>query len=228
MTRPLPAGPHLPVFLAAAFILAVTPGPGVLYIVTRSLMLGRRHGLASVLGVAIGNLGNVAGASVGLAALFAVSASAFTLVKLGGALYLIHLGLRTLRAPAGVAQHAAVPAGAHAAAPVRVERTVCEGFIVALLNPKTTLFFAAFLPQFMRADVAPVPQSLVLGAIFVAIAAVTDSGYALAAGLTAHRLERADGVRVVGRVVAGGTLIGLGVAAALAGGTLGKTGVHGR
>ena len=99
----LPTWPLLSVFLAASFILAITPGPGVFYIVARSVAQGRRHGLASVAGVALGNLGNAVGASLGLAALFAVSSTAFTLVKYAGALYLVYLGIQVLRAPGAAA-----------------------------------------------------------------------------------------------------------------------------
>src|SRR5882724_12653352 len=99
MQHVLPSWPLLSAFLVASFVLAVTPGPGVFYIVTRSVMQGRRHGIASVLGVALGNLGNAVGASIGLAALFAISTVAFTAVKYAGALYLLYLGIQTLRAP---------------------------------------------------------------------------------------------------------------------------------
>ena len=96
----LPAWPLLSAFLVASFVLAVTPGPGVLYVVTRSLTQGRLAGLASVAGVALGNLGNAVGAAVGLAAVFAASSAAFTLAKYAGALYLVHLGIQAMRAPA--------------------------------------------------------------------------------------------------------------------------------
>src|SRR5437667_993056 len=98
MSDVLPACPLLSAFLIASFVLAITPGPGVFYIVTRSLAQGRRHGLASVAGVALGNLANAIGASVGLGALFAISAAALAIVKYAGAFYLIDLGIRALRA----------------------------------------------------------------------------------------------------------------------------------
>ena len=98
MSELMPAAPLLAGFLLASFVLAITPGPGVMYIVARSLAEGRAAGLASVAGVALGNLGNAIGASLGLAALFAVSSIAFTLVKYAGAAYLIYLGVRALRA----------------------------------------------------------------------------------------------------------------------------------
>jgi threonine/homoserine/homoserine lactone efflux protein len=205
-----PSWPLLSAFLAASFILAITPGPGVFYIVTRSMLQGRRYGIASVLGVALGNLGNAIGASIGLAALFAVSSVAFTVVKYAGALYLIWLGIQALRAPpAEVAE--AKPA------PAPLGRIFRDGFLVALLNPKTAIFFAAFLPQFMSADAQPIVQSIALGALFVAVAALTDTGYALAAGAAASVVSRARGARWFGRFLIGGSFIGLGVLTALGG-----------
>ena len=191
-------------FLIASVILAVTPGPGVLYIVTRSLTRGRRVGLASVAGVALGNLGNAAGASIGLAAVFAVSALAFTVVKYLGALYLVYLGLQAIRA-SRPDHEVAMPESAS------LRRIFRDGFVVALLNPKTAVFFAAFLPQFMNADSPAIAQSLTLGSVFVAIAAVTDTAYALAAGALVPVLTRARGVRAVARYVTGGSFIGLGI-----------------
>jgi len=215
MQHVLPGWPLLSPFLAASFILAVTPGPGVFYIVTRSVMQGRRHGIASVLGVALGNLGNAVGASIGLAALFAISTVAFTAVKYAGALYLIYLGIQALRAP---------PAriAASKPAPAPLSSIFRDGFVVALLNPKTAIFFAAFLPQFMSADASPIVQSIALGALFVAIAAVTDTGYALAAGAVTPLLGRARGIRSLGRYLTGGAFIGLGVFTALGGPRNGK------
>ena len=211
----LPDWPLLSAFLAASFILAVTPGPGVFYIVTRSMLQGRRHGLASVLGVALGNLGNAVGASIGLAALFAISTLAFTVVKYTGALYLVYLGIQAWRAPP-VDVAAAVPQ------PARLGRIFRDGFVVALLNPKTAIFFAAFLPQFMSGGAPPMLQSFALGALFVALAAVTDTGYALAAGAIAPLLARARGVRSLGRYLTGSAFIGLGLFTALGGPRHGK------
>jgi threonine/homoserine/homoserine lactone efflux protein len=191
-------------FLIASVLLAVTPGPGVLYIVTRSLTQGRRHGLASVAGVALGNLGNAVGASIGLAAVFAVSALAFTVVKYLGALYLVYLGVQAIRAP-GRDRELPRPVAAS------LRRIFRDGFIVALLNPKTAVFFAAFLPQFMSPESPAIVQSLTLGSIFVAIAAVTDTAYATAAGALGPALARARGARALGRYLTGGSFIGLGV-----------------
>ena len=112
MTDLIPPWPLLSAFVAASVVLALTPGPGVLYVVTRSLLQGRRCGLVSVAGVALGNLGNAFAASVGLTALFAVSSLAFSVVKFGGALYLIHLGVRMLRSPPPPPALAAAPPAA--------------------------------------------------------------------------------------------------------------------
>lgn len=197
-------------FLLASVVLAVTPGPGVLYIVTRTLAQGRVAGIGSVAGVACGNFLNAVGAAVGLAALFAVSSLAFTLVKLAGAAYLVWLGVRMLRAPAALAQPGA------SLAPVSVSRLFREGLLVALLNPKTTLFFAAFLPQFMHGEAPALPQAIGLGAMFVGIAACTDLAYALLAAWFAPRLQRVAGVQAWGRWASGLGLIALGVMSALA------------
>lgn len=209
MTDLFPPWPLFSAFLLASFVLAVTPGPGVLYIVTRSLVQGRRFGLVSVAGVALGNLGNALAASVGLAALFAVSSLAFSVVKYAGALYLVYLGVQMLRS-SRAENSAAVPA----AAPLK--RVFRDGFVVALLNPKTTVFFAAFLPQFLSPNAPPMFQTMALGSLFVAIAAVTDSAYALAAGAAAPAL-RGSVVRRIGRRLGAGVFIGLGVFTALAG-----------
>ena len=204
----LPPLPLLSAFLAASLVLAVTPGPGVFYVVTRSLLEGRRAGLASVAGVALGNLGNAIAASLGLAALFALSSAAFLTVKYAGALYLVYLGVKALRAPlAGAPPPPAAPA----------RHVLRDGFIVALFNPKTAIFFAAFLPQFMSGAAPPALQGPLLGVIFVLLAAITDTIYALAAGALAPRLRRAGAARSLGRLLTGGAFIALGLFTALSG-----------
>lgn len=210
MNALLPAWPLLSAFLVASVVLAVTPGPGVFYIVTRSMLQGRRYGLASVAGVALGNLGNATGASIGLAALFAISSLAFTIVKYAGAAYLIYLGVQALCARTPAAQAKVAPAAS-------LWPIFRDGFVVALLNPKTAIFFAAFLPQFMSHDGSPVLQGIALGALFVMIAAVTDSLYALAASAVAPILAQARGMHVLGRFVTAGAFIGLGLFTALTG-----------
>jgi threonine/homoserine/homoserine lactone efflux protein len=202
----LPDWPLLLGFITASLLLAVTPGPGVLYIVTRSLSQGRHAGLASVGGVALGNLVNALGAVFGLAALFAVSSSAFLVVKYLGAAYLVYLGIRRL-----LQRDAPVPGTLPRLGTARVFR---EGLWVALLNPKTTLFFAAFLPQFMDPAGHPMLQGVVLGMLFVVIAAATDAIYAVTAGGLGPALSRRRSTQRAGRWLSGATFIGLGAFAA--------------
>lgn len=211
MTDLLPPWPLFSAFLLASLVLAVTPGPGVLYVVTRSVVQGRGAGLVSVAGVALGNLGNALAASLGLAALFAASAEAFVVVKYAGALYLVVLGVMMLRGHRG-------DAPAAAPAPAALATIFRDGLVVALLNPKTMIFFAAFLPQFLTpAGAHPALQGCLLGALFVAIAAITDSAYAWAAGAIAPVLTQARAARRIGRYLGGAIFIGLGIFTALAG-----------
>jgi threonine/homoserine/homoserine lactone efflux protein len=165
--------------------------------------------MASVAGVAIGNLGNALAASLGLAALFAASSVAFSIVKYLGAAYLIYLGIQTIRRRA----ETDVPAVAE----VPLRKVFRDGLIVALFNPKTAIFFAAFLPQFIATNQSFLAQSLVLGTVFVLIAAVSDSGYALAASAIARWLARRSRLDRLGVWFGGGTYIGLGIATALIG-----------
>ena len=199
----LPPGPVLAAFLAAAVVLAVTPGPGVVYIVARTLSQGRAAGLSSVAGVAFGNLGNALGASFGLGALFAVSATAFMVVKFAGAAYLVFLGWQALRRPSTTDTACVVPRA-------RAGRIFRDGFFVALLNPKTTLFFAAFLPQFIDPAVSPMSRSVTLGSVFVLVAACTDSAYVWLAASLAPMLRRTRGVPSVGRIAVAAVYFGLG------------------
>ncbi|MGL5003428.1 MAG: LysE family translocator [Casimicrobium sp.] len=204
----------LSAFFVASLVLAVTPGPGVLYIVARSMAQGRSSGLASVAGVALGNFGNAIAASFGLAALFAVSSIAFTIVKYAGAAYLIYLGIQALRAATHAYDGARASEGERAIAKLDLRRIFRDGFVVALLNPKTTIFFAAFLPQFIDPKGSVAAQSILLGTVFVAIAAITDSIYALAASHIAPALSRAKHANAIGRYASGFTYIGMGLLAA--------------
>ena len=200
---------HFAAFLVASLILAITPGPGVVYILTQTLSQGRRAGLASVCGIAVGNLGNACAASIGLAAIFAVSSVAFTAVKLAGTAYLIFLGIRTLRTKT------TLEAAAHVGvdSPARLFR---DGLLVAFLNPKTALFFAALLPQFMDLVAPPLWQSLVFGCVFVTIALCTDTVYVLTASVVASAMGRRLTWRRYGKYVSAASFFGLGVYAALA------------
>lgn len=206
----LPEGPRLAAFAAASLALAVTPGPGVLYIVARSVTQGRLAALASVAGVAAGNWCNALGAAIGLAALFGLSSMAFTAVKTAGAVYLIYLGIRTLRGRGSAARRGGP-------APPPSGRVFRDGVVVAALNPKTALFFAAFLPQFMRPGANETLQAVVLGSLFVAIAALTDTLYALTASSASRVLGRSALARRAGRGLASGALLGLGIHALVAG-----------
>src|SRR5690348_8638222 len=138
----MPTLPTIALFLLAALGLLLIPGPAVLYVVTRSAAQGRRAGLASVLGIESASLMHVTAASLGLSALLLTSALAFNIVKYLGAAYLIYLGLRTLLAREA-SQHMSVPAQRSG------WQLFSKGFLVNLLNPKTALFFYAFLPQFV-------------------------------------------------------------------------------
>jgi threonine/homoserine/homoserine lactone efflux protein len=178
--------PHLLLAcLLASLVLAMTPGPAVVYILGRTVAQGRASGLASALGVALGNLGNALATTLGLAAVFAAWPLAFTLVKLGGALWLVWMGLSLWQR----ARRAATPPGSALPTPAQsARRLVRDGALVALLNPKTTVFFAAFLPQFISAGHAAAPQGLLLGGLFVLTALATDVLYVLLAHQLAPRL----------------------------------------
>jgi threonine/homoserine/homoserine lactone efflux protein len=207
----MPSPQALALFVAAALLLIVTPGPAVLYVVARSLELGRRGGLVSALGLATGGLVHVAAAALGLSALVLSSALAFSAVKWGGAAYLIVLGLRTLLGRAASSESSTIPAA-------DLRRTFAQGFVVNLLNPKTALFFLAFLPQFVdtsRPDVTR--QLLVLGGLFVVLAVLSDTAYALAASSLRGVLASRPRFVRAGRYVSGTVYLGLGVSAALAG-----------
>ncbi len=199
----------LAVFVIAALVLLLTPGPAVLYIVARSIDQGRRAGLVSMLGVHVGTLVHVAAAAAGVSALLAASATAFGAVKYLGAAYLVYLGIRRLRhrAPAiavGVPQER------------RLRRAFVDGVVVNVLNPKTALFFLAFLPQFVDVSRGSVGlQTLALGVVFVLLGLVTDGSYALTAGTAAQWLRGHPGFLAREPWISGGMYIGLGVAAAL-------------
>jgi threonine/homoserine/homoserine lactone efflux protein len=201
--------PTFVAFLIASLVLAVTPGPGVVYIVTQTLGQGRKAGLASIGGIAFGNLGNASAASIGLAAVFAASATAFIVVKLTGAMYLVFLGIKALRTKRTTTNAAL----ARRSSPARLFR---DGFLVALFNPKTALFFAALLPQFINPSASPLGQSLVLGGVFVGVAMCTDTIYVLTASALASTIRRRSGWRPYGRYLSAATFIALGVYAALA------------
>lgn len=201
---------HLPLFILASAVLLITPGPAVLYIIARSMDQGRRAGLVSVAAIEVGNFMHVIAATLGLSALLLSSALAFSIVKYLGAAYLVYLGLRK------IFRREAVPAGGNGH-PQSLRRTFSQGVLVAALNPKTALFFVAFLPQFVDPSQGAVAwQMVVLGCIFVLLAVISDSMYALLAGTVGRWLRGARSALRAERYVVGSVYIGLGVAAALA------------
>jgi threonine/homoserine/homoserine lactone efflux protein len=190
--------------VASAAFLAV-PGPAVIYIVSRSLAEGRRAGVVSALGIQGGGLVHVIAATIGVSALLASSATAFSVVKYAGAAYLIYLGIRKLRE----GDHEVEGPGA----PVPHRQLFWQGVMVNSLNPKTALFFLALLPQFVDPDRGAVaPQVLVLGVLFLVLATLSDSTYALVAGSVRGWLGERR--RTLARV-SGLSYLGLGVLAAL-------------
>jgi threonine/homoserine/homoserine lactone efflux protein len=204
----LPEWSSLGFFVLAALVLLLTPGPAVLYIVTRSIDQGRRAGLVSVLGVHVGTLAHIFAAAAGLSALLAASATAFSVVKYLGAAYLIYIGVRRLLDRS--TKSLAAPGE-----PKRLRRAFLDGVVVNVLNPKTGLFFLAFLPQFVSVSCGHVGEQIVsLGVVFVLLGAVTDSLYALTAGSAAQWLRGKPRFLASERWISGGLYIGLGVAAA--------------
>jgi threonine/homoserine/homoserine lactone efflux protein len=207
----MPSASTLAVFALASFLLIIVPGPAVLYVVTRSIAQGRRAGLVSMLGVETGGLVHVAAAAVGLSALVASSATAFTVVKLAGAAYLVYLGIRRLLARDEPLPE--VQVGGRS-----TKRLFAQGVVVNVLNPKTAVFFLAFLPQFVHpADGSVTLQFLVLGLTFVAVAVLSDGAYALLAGVAGDRLRSSERVRRWLDRFSGAVFIGLGVTSALSG-----------
>jgi threonine/homoserine/homoserine lactone efflux protein len=212
MDMVIPNAASIGVFCAAATLLLLTPGPAVLYIVARSVEQGRVAGLASVCGITTGTLVHVLAAALGLSALLASSALAFAIVKYVGAGYLIYIGVRR------ILSRAATPTAQIALPRRSLGRLYRDGFIVNLLNPKTALFFLAFLPQFVDPSRGAVAlQIAFLGLLFTVMGLTSDALYALIAGTAARWVKRNDHYLRWERFVTGGVFIGLGVTAAFAG-----------
>ncbi|MFI7126928.1 LysE family translocator [Nonomuraea sp. NPDC050153] len=195
----------LALFCVATLGLLVVPGPAVLYIVTRSVSQGRGAGVISVLGVHAGSLVHIAAAALGISALLAASATAFTIVKYVGVAYLVWLGVRKLMQRGAGEQ----------VVELRVQsrrRLFWEGFVVNVLNPKTAIFFLAFLPQFTHPELGPVgPQILVFGALWLVLGIVSDGTYAMLSSALAGRLR--GSARAHRRLNVGSGLVYLGLAA---------------
>jgi len=207
----LPDAGSLVAFLAASLLLLVVPGPAVLYVVARSLDQGRRAGLVSVLAVAFGAQLQIAAAAAGLSAVVLQSAAVYSTVKFFGAAYLIYLGVSRLREsdqPLDVA---------------KVDRRCMrgaffDGVVVSFLNPKSALFFVAFLPQFTDPARGPLAlQFMALGAVFLVVAVASDSVYACLAGGLADWMRGSATSRRRQRLATGSLYIGLGLAAGLSG-----------
>jgi threonine/homoserine/homoserine lactone efflux protein len=206
-----PDAPAVGVFVVAALVLLLVPGPAVLYIVARSIQHGRRAGLVSVVGIHVGTLVHIAAATLGLSALVLSSAVAFTAVKIAGAVYLIGLGLWTLFSSRAEPE---VALGGER----NLRRAFAQGILVNVLNPKTALFFVAFLPQFVDPEAPhPAVQIAFLGVLFALLGLITDSIWALAAGTAGGMLRRSRRFVRTQPYVTGTVYIGLGVATALAG-----------
>ena len=198
-------------FMGAALALLLIPGPAVLYITARSASQGRMAGLVSVLAIETANFIQAAAAALGLSAILLSSAMAFNVVKYLGAAYLIYLGIRKLLASDNGLEDETVKKE-------RLSRIYWQGFAVNILNPKTALFFFAFLPQFVDpAKGNVIGQNLFLGAVFVSMAIITDSMYALLTSSIAGRLAGNRRFQKGGRYFAGLVYVGLGITTALTG-----------
>jgi threonine/homoserine/homoserine lactone efflux protein len=206
----VPDPSQLTLFVGAALLLLVVPGPSVLYIVTQSVSHGRRAGIASVAGITTGTLVHIAAAVVGLSALLASSALAFDVVKYLGAAYLIAVGIRRLLGLEALHQPRLRSRN--------LGRLYRQGIVVNVLNPKTALFFLAFLPQFVEPTRgAAWLQILALGLLFATLGFLSDGTWALVAGTLGERLRRSRRFPAVQRYVSGSVFVGLGAAAALTG-----------
>jgi threonine/homoserine/homoserine lactone efflux protein len=201
----------LTIFFIAGMVLLVTPGPAVLYIVAQSIDQGKSAGIISTLGIAVGTLFHVTAAAFGISAILMSSALAFSIVKYAGAAYLVYLGIKTILSDEEIklTQHVERK---------KLSRIFYQGVIVNLLNPKTALFFFAFLPQFIsRSNGSVTEQILFLGIIFILMGIVSDGMYSLLAGSLGEWLR--NNTRFVNnrKYFTGSIYLLLGVAAALVG-----------
>jgi threonine/homoserine/homoserine lactone efflux protein len=207
---------HFPLFLAAVFLLNVTPGPDTAYIVGRSVAQGRSAGIVSAMGISAGCIVHALACAFGLTALLAASAMAFTVVKFAGAIYLMYLGVRLLfvkpAKPADGDTNAPVEHATTRSAPKSLRQLFMQGFVTNVLNPKVVLFFVSFFPQFVAADSAnKVLAFLALGLAFILMTTVWNSFVAWIAGSVTERFAGKPGVkRWLGRGV-GSAFVGLGI-----------------
>jgi threonine/homoserine/homoserine lactone efflux protein len=202
------AGTHLALFLSAAVLLALMPGPGILYVLGRTLNGGRREGMLSALGTFVGGLSHAVAAALGLSAILVASATAFLTVRYAGAAYLIYLGITVIRT-----RHIDPDLGNDVR---RARRPLVQGIVTEILNPKTALFFLSFIPQFVAADRGHTAwQFLTLGVISVALNTAVDLVVVLCAAAIAQRIGRSKTFHSRQRTASGAGMIGLGVYAAV-------------
>lgn len=211
----MPDPTQLAIYVAAAFLLAVTPGPGIFYVAARTLAGGRAEGVASSFGTGLGGMVHVLAGSLGVSAIVLASAELFTALKLIGAAYLIWIGFRTFQSARREATNALT--GGPATPPIGVRRAFREGVLVEALNPKTAAFFLAFVPQFVDPSKGSVAvQFVVLGSVSVALNTAVDIVVAFAAsGIREGAAARPTLVRRL-REVSGGAMIALGLGLAFA------------
>ena len=196
-------------FIAVSLIVLLTPGPGVIYVVARSIEQGRLAGLISAVGLSVGVFAHVAAAIVGLSALLLASATAFEIVKLTGAAYLVYVGIQTLRTHRSIHRvqfNNRVP----------LTRLFTDGLLVSVFNPKIAVFFLAFLPQFVEPTHSHVQlQIALLGTLYAGLALATDGAYALLAGTVAQFFGGSMASMRWPKLASGSLLVGLGIWAAL-------------
>lgn len=207
----MPSSSQLAAFAIASILFIQVPGPSLLFTIGRALTVGRRDALLSVVGNALGLVAQVVLVAVGLGAVVAASATAFTIIKLVGAAYVIYLGVQAFRHRSD-ARAALEQAGVVGGAPAGDLKSVRTGFVVGATNPKTIVFFVAFLPQFIDSSAPAAPQLVLLGVLFGAMAVASDTCWALAASRArdwfARKPERLDTLGAAGGVM----MVGLGAA----------------
>jgi threonine/homoserine/homoserine lactone efflux protein len=208
----MPTFTALALYVPVALIMAFTPGPATLFVLSRASSQGPRAGLLSAAGLLTGTLGLVALAALGLTGILAGAPIAFDVIKSAGAAYLTYLGLRTLVASGRPAGSAAGASGHRAARDRSALRLYRDGVVTELFNPKAALFYASVLPQFVDAHRPDVPlQMFTLGAVFVIFGAVSLGLIAVFAGTLQARLRRSGPWQTVTRWVSGGVLVALGL-----------------
>ena len=197
-------------FFAAAVVLAITPGPGIFYVLARSIKGGRREGYASAAGTAVGGLFHVVAAALGVSAILAASAAAFSIIKYIGAAYLIYLGLRAILSKES-------PIELDNSARRATKRAFYQGITTEVLNPKTALFFLAFIPQFINPHGVVVLEFVLLGTISVLLNSSVDLLVATLAGPIGAQLKKRARLQQAQRMFSGLSLIALGAYVAVSG-----------